>query len=902
MFRQHGRLHEIGSVLVAIVATLTIGMAALQLYALAYINDKWPPVSLEQIQQESVSRNSAALNHLDSPNVVLQVGASSVQTWLAPEIQNAVRKFNASQQKLQLSIDTVKVSFENQRGTLSGDFQLHLIEQALTLTGSIEGYAYLALDGATVTVRPSLSKLKLRNIKSDSDKYWWLGPLKDLIYTELLLVRDNINGQLPVYSQQLKIAPLTLPGEPRPSLPVVFPDPFHPNTTITRKFVPPVLKGAVVLADADHLTVLGQLSLTNVNPPAAMNGTDDFLVYRREFRSRLDKAGLVVDPSAGVAFDVAKGFVDELFRQFMGQVFTRDRVTAAVQASYQTLSQLTHPDVGISVETPTVRKVVDESLRKTLTSWASRHSGSVVSSTFDIRQQYFWAGASAEFDIAHADARVEASVEIAVPVAGTASGLRLYPAIDQLTVKKLKTSHYGDLAGLLRGVNTFLAGAVAAANSAMQPLDVGLAPLKLGTIDFRTMISSPGTSVSPQTYAPPAMQLSNAALLLDEKRIMAMAGTGPASAPLKSPAPVDFDTYRNAYHARWAESFGSPAQPGTAHVYVKTAAIAQYINTAVNDAQLALAASVTFNDRNTVPLEIGHIPRVSCRGLINCPECSWRRPWNCPLVPPCEAANLAVRTACNVALEPTRWAINEMTRILGRHLGDLETDARGAATLQARNIRIDLSPDMSGVNLTLTAQAQASASADLRFHSKSVSGRLVCPLDFHHHVPFPSGSIHGQVPPQQLGLRATIQTRLEAKEGGGQRFTVEITPQNDIHFVGDLDTQPYAQLRLVMLSMNIQCPVTGVINILVPGLGTALSLLDIGQITALVTDTVAQSALDGLPSDLKLLYLGKINRTLDKPGPMQLAVDIPAVRVGDMTLTMQPEIKDGLLRLHVAAP
>ena len=177
---------------------------------------------------------------------------------------------------------------------------------------------------------------------------------------------------------------------------------------------------------------------------------------------------------------------------------------------------------------------------------------------------------------------------------------------------------------------------------------------------------------------------------------------------------------------------------------------------------------------------------------------------------------------------------------------------------------------------------------------------LVCPLDFHHHVPFPSGDIHARIPPQDLGLRSSIQTSLEPNPGGvGQRFAMVITPQDDIDVKGDLDTQPYLQLRLVMLSMNVQCPVTNVINVLVPGLGTALALLDIGQISALITDAVARDALNGLPPELKALYLGRIERKIQKPGPIRLAFDVPRVRIADTAMTLNPEIKDGLIQLHL---
>jgi len=903
MLLYRGRLFDLGSVLLAIGGALALAIAGAQLIALAYINNKWPPVPLQQLQDEAVQRSSTALNRLDGPNVLLQVNASEVQRWLEPEVQKAVGKLNESRPDLHLEVDAVRVSFEGQRGSISGAFQLHVTKPNLTVSGTIEGFTYLSLDGRTLSVRPALGKLRLKSVHSDSEQSWWLPAAIDALYAELLLVRDNINGLLPTYTAQLQVAPVTLPGEPRGNVPIAFPDPFHPGATLSQTFVPPVLKGAALLADSDRLTVLGQLSAKDVLAPApGSTGSNDFLVFRREFRSRLKASGLVADPESGISFDVAASFINELFRQSIGQVFTRDRVSAAVQASYDALPKLTHADVGVSLDTPTVSKVVEDRIRTTLDAWAAKQSATVSGTKFEVHPQYFWAGTSASFDVPGAGAKVEATVAVAVPAAGTAAGVRLYPAIDQLSLTKLRADSYGDLTGLLRGVNTFLAGAIGAANAALKPVDVGLDPLKLGTVDFRSMATEPGITVTPQTYTPPAIAISNAALLLDEKRIMVMGEANPvASTAQADKPPVDFDTYRKAYLAHWSKPFGDPTLPGVAHAYIRTAAVARYVNTAFNDAHLTLAAAIPADSTSPTPLDIGEIPSVKCRDVLSCPDCHW---YDAPICIPariaCEVFNKSVTLACNVALPPVRWAINEMTHVLGRHLGDLDTEAHGLANIQARDFRIGLADDFSSIAINTTVAADATVSADLRFHSKSVSGVLVCPLDFHHHVPFPSGDIHARIPPQDLGLRSSIQTSLEPNPGGvGQRFAMVITPQDDIDVKGDLDTQPYLQLRLVMLSMNVQCPVTNVINVLVPGLGTALALLDIGQISALITDAVARDALNGLPPELKALYLGRIERKIQKPGPMRLAFDVPRVRIADTAMTLNPEIKDGLIQLHL---
>lgn len=820
MLLYRGRLFDLGSFLLAIGGALALAIAGAQLIALAYINNKWPPAPLQQLQDEAVQRSSTALNRLDGPNVLLQVNSSEIQRWLDPELQKAVGKLNETRPDLHLQVDTVQVSFEGQRGSISGAFELHVAKPDLTVAGTIEGFTYLSLDGRTLSVRPALGKLRLKSVHSDSQQSWWLPPAIDALYAELLLVRDNINGLLPTYTAQLQVAPVTLPGEPRGNVPITFPDPFHPGSTLSETFVPPVLKGAALLADSDRLTVLGQLSVKDVPAPApGGTGTDDFLVFRREFRSRLKASGLVADPASGISFDVAASFINDLFRQSIGQVFTRDRVSAAVQASYDALPKLTHPDVGVSLDTRTVSKVVEDRIRTTLDAWAAKQSATVSGTKFEVRPQYFWAGTSAAFNVSGAGAKVEASVAVAVPAAGTAAGIRLYPAIDQLSLTKLTADSYGDLTGLLRGVNTFLAGAIGAANAALKPVDVGLDPLKLGTVDFRSMVTAPGITVSPQTYTPPAIAVSNTALLLDENRIMVMAEANPvASAAQAAKPPVDFDAYRRAYLARWSEPFGDPALPGVARAYVRTSAVARYVNTAFNDAHLAMAAAISTDSTSPTPLDIGEIPRVKCKDLLHCPSCHWwNAVWCVPEKIACEVFNKSVTLACEVALPPVRLAINEMTHILGRHLGDLDTEARGAANIQARDFRINLADDFTSIAVNTTVAADATASADLRFHSKSVSGVLVCPLDFHHHVPFPSGDIHAQIPAQDLGLRSSIQTSLEpVPGGGGQRFAMVITPQDDIDVKGNLDTQPYLQLRLVMLSMNVQCPVTNVINVMVP--------------------------------------------------------------------------------------
>lgn len=476
--RKPGTLFDFGSSFFAIVAAAVVGVAALQFAALLYINNKWPPIPLEVIQQEATGRANASLQKMDRANMLLQVNAASLQRWLAPEVQNAVKRINEGNKNLHIQIEDLSVNFDAQRAIIRADFEVRLLDHGIVIIGAVEGLGYLSLDGKALTVSPALSAMKVRSVKSESGRSWWVPAVANLIFAQLSMVRDNINGQLTAYVEQLPVSPITLPSEPRHPIPVTFPDPFRPGQTVTSTFVAPVLKAAALLSHNDRITVLAQLSLDEVasplpSPPQPV----DFQVYRRNFAQKLEHSGLRVNPESGVGFDVAESFVQDLFQRYTGQVFTRDRISQAIKASYEALPRLGSPSIAASLDAPTVTNIVRTQMERTLANWASTQSGTITASAFEVRPQHFWATASASFPVPQVGAHLDASVTIAVPASGLQSGIRLYPAIDELKITKLTSSSFGDLPGLLRGINVFLAGAIGAANTALKPVDAGVDPL-----------------------------------------------------------------------------------------------------------------------------------------------------------------------------------------------------------------------------------------------------------------------------------------------------------------------------------------------------------------------------------------------------------------------------------------
>lgn len=886
-----GRFFDAGGV----ALPLLFAPAIVQVLLILSINSRWPAVSLAERQADAVAQSQKGLAAIDKGNALLQIGGTTVNAWFVPTVNAAVKKFNQDHPDIQLEIFNPHLAFIQQAVEVSGGFKIVLKSHALEVAGDIDGLGFLALDGNRLTVQPAINRLRVRDVKSLDDSHWWLRPIVEVVFSELSAVRDNINGQLSAYRTEIPVAPITLRGQPRKPIDISYPDPFKPGQTINSPYMPPVLKGASLLVDQDVLSVFAEFSLDDIPAPVPDPvSTLSFYQFQDAFTKKIADSGMRV--LGGTNFQLAESFIKDLFARYVGPMFTRDRVTQAVNDSIAALPSLQTPDLGIRLDSQFVKQAVFAEVNKQLAQWAKEQKVTISPLDFQIRPQHFYAQLTGEFTLPNPRATIGAAIAVALPAAGGNGAIRVFPSLDSLQVTKVDTTDFGDLTGLLGGINTLLAATVGAANTILAPQNIGMNPVKLDPIDFAMMAAGkPGLTVSPASYTPPALAFKHIAFLIDTDRIMLMSDINSAAAPAPVPLPQgDFPFFKARFLEKWNSTFEPDSRAGVAKAQLRTSAIASYLNNSVNAARTAVSYTTTNNDHGESELVISEVPKINCKPVLNCPGCEW---WNLPcqgIRAACEVANGALMTGCAAANGIVVNAINGILNTLGRNLGTLKTDAHVEASARAENLRLNISDAFDRVNVSVDAGGRAAVHADIHFESKGVGGHLVCPFDFRTHVPVPTGDIHGTIPMQTVTLDSTVGYTLESTDGKDWRVDFLLTPQNAIPIHGSLDTPPYLQLRLVMLSMQVQCPITNLLNF-IPGLPEILGLFDITSIGAVVTDGNFTGIINAFGEPGREIFLGQFNREIPKPGPVSFGFRVPVIKVAGQTIHVKPALAAGWL-------
>ena len=124
---------------------------------------------------------------------------------------------------------------------------------------------------------------------------------------------------------------------------------------------------------------------------------------------------------------------------------------------------------------------------------------------------------------------------------------------------------------------------------------------------------------------------------------------------------------------------GSLAQGTIATAYLQSKSIAQYLNGVLPSEGLHLAYSADIADsRSTdISIKLNRLPTAQ-RDNISCNQpCEWYNPAACGVKAACEAANLAQRTACQVALRGIEAGINGLISVVDSIQGSLNTQVHG---------------------------------------------------------------------------------------------------------------------------------------------------------------------------------------------------------------------------------
>jgi hypothetical protein len=544
------------------------------------------------------------------------------------------------------------------------------------------------------------------------------------------------------------------------------------------------------------------------------------------------------------------------------------------------LPALTRQDVGLMVSAPFATEILTQVLNDTLGRWAAGHGVSIGSTSVRVRPQHFTMAATASGVIPDLRSEVTLDLGVAAPVSGGPAGVVIYPAVDHVRVTRITSAAFGDLTGLVSGLNTFLAAAVSAANELLMPQRLGIAPVTVPPVDLRALAAAePGVTVSPDVLTPAPMSLSHTAFLIDDARVMAMAdweaGTLVPSSPTEAPpgAP-SFEEYRTAFRARWQRDFGDPDADVLARANVKTPSVAAYLAHSWNAAGIAVRYTGFFADESVETVHVNDVPRIDCKAPLNCRRCKW---WNLPchaLRAACELANETLQVSCRIFAPIVREAVNKVLVLSHHSLGDLKTSYVADVDATLRGITLNVAPDLSSLSLAATGDGDARVAATLWLNANSVLGRVLCPGDLNWRFPIAGGRHHLAIPSQAVAIDTRVSMTPTSSPEGRRSLVFKLEPARKVAVIGK-GHPPHLEMSLALAAAQIPCPITAVLQV-IPGVGDALRFFQIGSLVGTAFPELLELLLKHVKDEnVRAIFLGEVKREFEIH-PVSVQLELPS--------------------------
>jgi hypothetical protein len=793
---------DVGPALVAVYGIGLLGIGLASSIILARINSKWPPISLHEKSREAISAAAAGLSQFQAGAFTLHAAAADISTPARDAIAAAIRSYQDHNPGSGIQVTNISTQFDQQLVAVSFDFVFPVPNKSLVVRGKATGLAFVALNGGTLTLIPAIQRIKVTNVTGNL--FWIFRPPVSLLQSLLDAFMANINGAIQPIQRKVPIAPFTSPGQPLNTVTASVDDPLTPGHSITVSVSAPILGASAILIDRSGIALMGDLRIADAasRPSTTPNlKTPTFAEYSAAFHTVATSSGIPFGEAS--SFEVSQNFVQSYFQRYLLSISAASIVDQAVQEGARDLANLGTATTGVRIKNQVITTAISSLIDAQMSSWRAKAPGSTVQPTQTKaggQAINSTVGAHVVFQQGSIDGNL---VAVGAPTGGVGQ-FTVHPAIGGITLSNVTIGDYTDLNGMLLGVNTILAGAAQAVNGQITPMVIPVTGLGLETINLQSTAPS-GVTITPPSVTLPAAVLADAAVLIDDSefKVMARFSTDAGAPGGAAPGHVTFDQYRQNFLGVWA---GQMPDGGTsqsdASVFQTESSLAGYINQGWPGAGISVTTTMSDESRNTADLKLDliNMPSVSCNPPIQCNcNCQW---WNAPCWAACGACqilNAGVVSACSLAKAGIDLQIAALNAIIGNLHGSFSSDIHASAAGGIYNLRLNLAPDFSRVNISGSAGATASVSMGWNLQPKDL-GILVCVAPVGGN---PSWSANGSIPT----LPSFNSVIGPYSDGGRTGLDIGITSDS---FTGAV-TMPDPPLNHVLQDLtkiSIDCPIT----------------------------------------------------------------------------------------------
>lgn len=277
------------------------------------VNDRWPPLSVEDQRRAAIESSMASLEGLSEPNVYARLADAEFRAAVVPRIQARLASTTTIAGVRALAFSSPRLSLAEQGMGVEAAFSLVLDEYDLPLAGRLRGEVALSTAGDALIVRPAFSHLRLTSVDEDAEDNLLerLGKKAavELVDSALHHFVDNLNGALfdPPIALPIRLPPVELLKEKIVDAGVA--------TAKVRQAIGIVLEygGAALLVEPEGVTLLAEVSASTVAAPRATRTPSSFADLRAKFSARAQRSFPTSDAASSllVSKELVRGALNE---------------------------------------------------------------------------------------------------------------------------------------------------------------------------------------------------------------------------------------------------------------------------------------------------------------------------------------------------------------------------------------------------------------------------------------------------------------------------------------------------------------------------------------------------------------------------------------------------------------
>lgn len=597
------------------------------------INRQWPPVDVEAKIRQATRESSLDASKVPGPDILVTVAAADVRRLVVAELDKRNGELSS-----EIKLSRYSIATRSQGIALKADFSGTALDGNLQITGTLEGFAAVAVrdeDQRVVAVfKPAFENIKITKIRGKS---WYSlansarGTISDLLNR----YRDNLNGALEEVLVPLAEKKAFAGG----------------NVLEFREqkvsLEPITLAGAGLLIDEAGLH--GMLGFNYPSRGAAstpdLKVTEDYGQYRKAFVDLARKAfNSDLAPSSQLAF--APGFLRDYFKATLPEVSVREILASAVDQERKNLSGFP-TSAGAFFSASSTKQRLSVSVKQAVDDFNRRGVGIIEIQSVELAPQRVELVANVKGFRIEGVGALDASIKALGVFRSGVGVVNIVPVIQDLRVTRFTVNQPSigfDLVST--AVGGVFGEALGFINAALKPQELRIPEPLIGDIILPEPGAVPGLRLSARRIVLPPLVYTGTAVMVDDAGIWAISGLsrapgampiveGSANAKQMSRAlsvraaaiemPADFNVLQAEFFRAWDLRLDRPVTGSRGSLMLSKASAAEYLNSVWRDVTLSADYSSTLRSKID-PIEL----RIK-NGIQECNRRSCERNSSCEL-------------------------------------------------------------------------------------------------------------------------------------------------------------------------------------------------------------------------------------------------------------------------------